>query len=144
MSAWDDIGQFIQNAEAEVARLQQQQNGLNLGNNGNSSGGGFHLSPEELQSLLAQWQDLDQTLSEALQGVQQVPSSVAAPANDQASQAAANAVGNSMSAYATHLMAMHKYATNYVQTLNTALQNYQAAESGNRGSAANVHTNLQA
>jgi hypothetical protein len=146
MNIWDDIGQFVINAEAEQARIQQQQNGLNLSKptDGSGSGSGYTVSPEELQSLLAQWRDLDNTLVSAIGEVNNTSGGITAPGIDSASVTAAGATEDTMSAYLTHLTAMKAYADNYVQTLTKALSNYQSTEAGNRGSATNVHTDLTA
>jgi hypothetical protein len=146
MGIFDDLGNFVAQVEAAEARIQQQQNGLNINTPAQAAaagGTGYHVTPEELQSLLAQWKDLDDTLRQAINNVSPKTSTDHAPATDTASIQAGDAVTATFGNYMAHLQAMESYAANYVTSLEKALQNYQEAEAGNRGSATNVQTSLK-
>lgn len=108
----------------------------------NMGGGSYKFQPSELQSVLKQWTDLQNTIAQAKIGVAtstpQGPggntASGLAPGNESASDTVAVAAAHSTTAYQTYLNSMQTYVDGYVEKLTTALHNYMQTEHGQAGS----------
>ncbi len=110
-------------------------------------GGKYAFHPDELRSVLAQWQSLQQTVETALQHVgTKTPhnSAVLAPGNEVASDAAANAAHTTNTAYQAYLKSMDAYITGYVKDLQGVLDNYMGTESANADLAAGARNSMRA
>lgn len=101
-----------------------------------AGGGHYAFQPDELQNVLNQWLDLQNTVNTAQGHQSQQHSTVqisgsakpTAPGNDQASDVMATAVSASSAAYSTYLANMQKYIDGYVEKLQAALKNYNTSE----------------
>jgi hypothetical protein len=125
---------------AEIENLiTESQNGLQVQPGSGATGGGYRFTPAELESVLAQWKQLQVSLQGAQSKVATM-TDVQAPATDTASQSATGAASRSGQAYQDHLAAMLQYADQYIHALQTALTNYQNAEEGGSQSMRSVNT----
>ena len=134
------VGGGLAGIIAEIETLvQESENGLNVTHPASGSGGGYQFTPAELESVLAQWKQLQTSLQQAQSSVVQM-TDVQSPATDTASQTAASAASRSGQAYQDHLTAMLQYTDTYITALQTALTNYQNAEQGGAQSMRSVNT----
>ncbi|HWE89238.1 MAG TPA: hypothetical protein VG317_07220, partial [Pseudonocardiaceae bacterium] len=99
------------------------------------------FSADELQGLLGQWNQLQDSLQSAMSQTESMWT-INPAATDTASDLASGTANDSGSSYLQHLAAMSEYAFAYTDALTTALKNYQAAEAAGHQSATNVQTNL--
>jgi PE family len=110
-------------------------------------GGKYAFQPDELRSVLAQWQSLQQTVETAMGHVgNKTPhnSAVLAPGNEVASDAAANAAHTTNTAYQAYLKSMDAYIKGYVKDLQGVLDNYMGTESANTDLATGARNSMQA
>jgi hypothetical protein len=99
-------------------------------------GGKYKFHPEELQSVLTQWRELQTTISSAMTTVHtRTPHNptVMEPGNESASTTVATAAHTTNVAYQDYLASMNTYVQGYVDKLTSALQNYLETEDNNAG-----------
>jgi hypothetical protein len=110
-------------------------------------GGKYRFHPDELQSVLTQWQGLYDTVNAAMSTVHtRVPHTpgVLAPGNETASTTVADAAHTTNSAYNAYLTSMKTYIGDYVDKLSTALNNYMETEANNAHLSSGARQHLQA
>jgi hypothetical protein len=108
-------------------------------------GGKYQFHPEELQSVLTQWQDLQNTISSAMTTVHtRTPHSptVMEPGNESASSTVATAAHTTNVAYQDYLASMNTYVQTYVDKLTSALNNYLQAEDNNAALSRSAQAHL--
>jgi hypothetical protein len=109
-------------------------------------GGHYALQPDQLQSVLSEWKQLDETVQSAMTHTRLRVSSTSVtalqPGNENASATASHAAHNTNQAYQTYLTSMHNYIQGYVTNLQGALDRYNAAESANAAMADRQHGSL--
>ncbi|HEX3650962.1 MAG TPA: PE domain-containing protein [Pseudonocardiaceae bacterium] len=131
---------------ADIALIAEEAAAL-VAQGVDSGGGKYQFHPEELRSVLQQWQDLQDTITSAQGSVHaRVPhtGSVMAPGNENASNVAADAAHTTNMAYQDYLASMSAYVKGYVDNLNRALDNYMRTEQGNSDLANSAQNHLQA
>jgi PE family protein len=131
---------------ADIALIAEEAAAL-VAQGVNSGGGKYQFHPDELRSVLQQWQELQDTITTAQGSVHsRAPhnSGSMAPGNENASNVAATAAHTTNLAYQDYLASMSAYVKGYVDNLNRALDNYMRAEQGNSGLASNAQSHLQA
>lgn len=109
-------------------------------------GGQYAFHPDELQSVLNQWKQLDDTVTGAMEHtharVQATSPTALQPGNENASLTASHAAHNTNQAYQTYLNSMHTYIQGYVTNLQGVLDRYNATESANTAMANRQHGSL--
>jgi PE family protein len=131
---------------ADIALIAEEAAAL-VAQGVDSGGGKYQFHPDELRSVLQQWQELQDTITTAQGSVRtRVPhsGSVMAPGNENASNVAADAAHTTNLAYQDYLASMSAYVQGYVDNLNRALDNYMRAEQGNSDLASSAQNHLQA
>jgi hypothetical protein len=109
-------------------------------------GGQYAFHPDELRTVLTQWQQLDDTVTNALHGLQSKapnPTSLQ-PGDENASTTVANATHGTNQAYQTYLTSMQNYINGYVTKLQTVLDAYTGTESANSNLAVGHQRSLRA
>jgi len=108
-------------------------------------GGQYAFHPDELRTVLAQWKQLDDTVTNATKGVQaKAPGPTALqPGNENASSTVATATHDTNQAYQTYLSSMHDYINGYVTNLQAVLDRYTGTESANSSMAAGQQNSLR-
>ncbi|HEX3778048.1 MAG TPA: PE domain-containing protein [Pseudonocardiaceae bacterium] len=127
-------------AELETL-VTESNNGLQVSQPASGGAGGYTFTPSELETVLSQWQKLQDSLTKAVPQAHPM-TGVQPPASDTASATATSAANQSGQAYLDHLDAMIDYCNKYIQALKTALANYQTAEEGGSHSMRSVNTGL--
>lgn len=110
-------------------------------------GGKYAFHPDELQSVLNQWKQLDDTVQSAMQPVRaktQTSPAAIQPGNETASATVSHAAHTTNTAYQTYLTSMHNYIQGYVQDLQGVLDRYNSTESANHGLATSQQNTLRA
>ncbi|HEX3787068.1 MAG TPA: hypothetical protein VHW44_04350 [Pseudonocardiaceae bacterium] len=111
-----------------------------------AGGGKYSFSPDELQSVLTQWQDLHDTVLQAQTASSQqkvnTGGAITAPGNEAASHTMSAAVGTSSAAYTKYLTSMQTYIEGYVTTLQGALKNYNDTEQAAASASHSIHGDL--
>ena len=108
-------------------------------------GGKYQFHPEELQSILSQWRELQTTISSAMTTVHtRTPHSptVMEPGNESASSTVATAAHTTNVAYQDYLASMNTYVQTYVDKLTSALNNYLQAEDNNAALSRSAQAHL--
>jgi hypothetical protein len=119
---------------AEVGMIAAQVAQLAQNEASHAGGGTYQFSPDELRSVINQWNDLGQSVTRALSTMdfgKPTSSGQIAPGNEVASDVVASAANTSNWAYQSYLQSMNTYISAYVNKLNGALQNYLTTEQGN-------------
>jgi hypothetical protein len=144
----DQLPQFQGLAEISgIAMIAEEAAALVAREVADSGGGHYQFHPDELRSVLSQWQGLQHTISSAMGSVRtRTPESgaVMAPGNENASDVVANATHTMNLAYQDYLHSMQAYVTGYVDKLSQALDNYMTTEGNNSSLAASARNHLQA
>jgi hypothetical protein len=110
-------------------------------------GGRYQFQPDELQSVLTQWKNLQHTVDTALSQVHvRAPHNptVLAPGNESASTTVADAAHTTNLAYQQYLKSMQAYIAGYVTDLTNALNNYLTTEHSNASLSRGAQQSLQA
>jgi hypothetical protein len=110
-------------------------------------GGQYAFHPDELQAVLAQWKQLDETVTAAMTPVRAkaAPSpSAMQPGNENASLTVSQAAHATNQAYQKYLASMHAYIQGYVTDLQGVLDRYLGTESDNSAMAAKQQNSLRA
>jgi hypothetical protein len=144
MGIFDVFGEIGQEFQAIVQAETAYQNGIQTSQPASTSGGGgngYHFTPDEMQSVLSDWQGLQAKIQGAMNNAHPMSTAVA-PGKESASDTAVSAVNQSGQAYMDHLKAMNEYAGKYISALQAALTNYQNAEESGQASAKAVQTQL--
>jgi hypothetical protein len=110
-------------------------------------GGQYAFQPDELSSVLAQWKQLDDTVTSAMAPVRAKASSgpaVLQPGNENASATVSQAAHATTQAYQAYLTSMHNYIQGYVTDLQGVLDRYTGTESDNASLATGQQGSLRA
>lgn len=135
-----DLGQEIQALETAYQNgIQTNQQAPSTA--GGGGGNGYQFTPDEMQSVLSDWKNLQAKILAAKAGALPMAHTVA-PGKESASNTAISAVNQSGNAYLDHLDAMNTYAQKYIDALNSALTNYHNAEQSGQSGARTVQTQL--
>lgn len=109
-------------------------------------GGHYAFHPDDLQNVINQWKQLDDTVTSATSHVhsrvRSTTPTTLQPGNENASLTASDAAHNTNQAYQTYLTSMHNYIQGYVTNLQGVLDRYNATESANAGMANRQHGSL--
>lgn len=131
---------------AEVGLIAERAATLMAMNSPAAGGGSYKFEPAELQSVLNQWKQLQDTIRSATLNVHQTSGSVGvphyAPGNEQASLAVGTAAAKTNTAYTDYLAKMDKYVSGYVETLTGVLNNYTGTEQDQAGSMSSTQGHL--
>jgi hypothetical protein len=121
---------------AGIAMIAEEVAALVAREAADMGGGRYQFEPDELRSVLKQWQGLQHTISAAMTTVHtRAPHSptVMEPGNESASTTVADAAHTTNVAYQDYLKSMNTYVQGYVDKLTTALNNYLETEANNVG-----------
>jgi hypothetical protein len=130
---------------AGIAMIAEEAAALVARDAADAGGGKYQFHPDELASVLKQWQGLQNTISAAMTTVHsRAPHSptVLAPGNENASSTVAGAAHTTNVAYQDYLQSMQTYVTGYVEKLSGALKNYLETESNNAGLSHSAQNHL--